>query len=754
MNKNDTRYKDFLHRLKKYEQFREEIYHIYEEEYQELFENILIIKKEPFLQTLHSHIKLLLKDKYTCQCLEHEELISLLEKYEKKYNAIYFEDMKIINNCLIKENILINNKNKYIENGENFLFLKHCKFQDETPLHSCNKSNNFLLLKTEKTKKLKYSIKKYSEIFAVLCTNCFQIYKSNFIKLYCNFDSINYFTKILSKEIFTKKENSDLQPATWEKYHCHLIINQQMQCIKCQQNNLYLKLKENKLYCPKCQFSSDPTMILWTCISCGQEFTTNAKIYNPYEYKPISIAIKNSIFNEEIAMPKYCPCKGHKCNNYTHKKDCDGKLFITYLHERKMIICQKCKAMTKYNKYIWCCKICGIKFRDDGSQNENFQLNNDININSTNSSENKESSFGKNNFYDLTIPNKKDEINHLEQYIKINKNLVFDINNKENNDITTKKETKEDSEIDISLPSFNKSDYDIISELNEGKKSKVYCVKDNENKFYAMKAKEIDNIEESEYFEEKYKLQYNFDNKYFVKLYSINIDIKNKEICSLFDLGLNNWQSEINSMKKVSKFYNESLLVSIIYQISNGLYELYLKGFLHLNINPHNIIIFSDSIYKISDCEMSIDYETLINDFNSQERQLSNEEIVGILDSGNRYMSPKIKLIIKNRIELNMDYLDKNDVFSLGLCILSTMNKQKEDKIIINEFVYFGTKIYNELTRDNSNKYAKEKIDFYTKDLGYSKKFINLLYNMMNINDNKRFNFKQVIDYIIKEYNL
>ena len=65
-----------------------------------------------------------------------------------------------------------------------------------------------------------------------------------------------------------------------------------MQCIKCQQNNLYIKLKENKLYCPKCQFTGEPTMILWTCISCGQEFTTNAKIYNPYEYKPISIAIK------------------------------------------------------------------------------------------------------------------------------------------------------------------------------------------------------------------------------------------------------------------------------------------------------------------------------------------------------------------------------------------------------------------------------------------------------------------------------
>ena len=110
--------------------------------------------------------------------------------------------------------------------------------------------------------------------------------------------------------------------------------------------------------------------------------------------------------------------------------------------------------------------------------------------------------------------------------------------------------------------------------------------------------------------------------------------------------------------------------------------------------------------------------------------------------------------MIKRKIKLNMDYLDKNDVFSLGLCILSTMNKQKDDKIIINDFVYLGTKLYNELVKDDSNNYIKEKIDFSTKDLGYSDKFINLLYNMMNINDSQRFDFKQVIDYITKEYNL
>ena len=738
MDKVDNRYKEFIIRYKKSEQFREDIYRTYEEEYQELFENILLQKQDEFLSNLFNHIKLLLTDKYSSRCFDHPELINLLDKFEKKYQEIYLEDMKIISNWISTN---LQNKKNYIEKGEKFIFLKHCKFQDEIPLHHCNKSNNFVIIKIEKIKKAEYRIKKIKEIFGVICVNCMKIYKSNYIKLYCNFDSINYYTKIMEKE----SEDENIQPATWEKYHCHLIINQQMQCIKCQ-NNLFLKLKENKLYCPKCQFSSDPTMILWTCIVCGQEFTTNAKIYNPYEYKPISIAIKNSIFNKEVAIPEYCPCKGHKTINYTHKKECNGKLFITYLHERKMVICQKCKAMTKYNKFIWCCPICGIKFRDDGSQNENFHINDNIN-NSDKNKENNEihSPFGNNNFYDVTIPNKKDEVNHLELY-KLKRNM-----NKNKKEINN---NKYDENKIVDVPIFDKKKYDIISELNEGKKSKVYCVKDDDNIFYAMKVKEIQNEDENEYFEEKYKLQYNLENKFFVKLYSINIDRENNELSTLFDLGLNNWQSEINSMKKASKFYNESLLVSIIFQISSGLYDLYIKGFLHLNINPHNIIIFNDSIYKISDCEMSIDYETLLNDFKGDDHQLTTDEILGILDSGNRYVSPKFKLMIKNRIDLNVDYMDKNDVYSLGLCILSTMSRQKDDKIIINEFVYLSSKVYNELVNDNTNKYMKEKINNYTKNLGYSYKLLNLLYNMMNINDSKRFSFKQIIDYITKEYNL
>ena len=71
------------------------------------------------------------------------------------------------------------------------------------------------------------------------------------------------------------------------------------------------------------------------------------------------------------------------------------------------------------------------------------------------------------------------------------------------------------------------------------------------------------------------------------------------------------------------------------------------------------------------------------------------------------------------------------------------MSRQKDDKSIINEFVYLSSKLYNELLNDNTNKYMKEKINYLYKNLGYSNKLLNLFYNM-KINDSKRYSFKQI----------
>ena len=92
MEKMDNRYKEFIIRYKKSEQFKEDIFRTYEEEYQELFENILLQKQEEFLSNLFNHIKLLLTDKYSSRCFEHSELNNLLEKFEKNYQQIYSDD--------------------------------------------------------------------------------------------------------------------------------------------------------------------------------------------------------------------------------------------------------------------------------------------------------------------------------------------------------------------------------------------------------------------------------------------------------------------------------------------------------------------------------------------------------------------------------------------------------------------------------------------------------------------------------------
>ena len=111
MDKNDTRYKEFLFRLKKYEIFKEEISHMYEEEYQELFENILLQKQDEFLSNFFNHIKLLLTDKYSSRCFDHPELVNLLDKFEKKYQQMYLDDIKIVSNFVSAN---LPNKKNYI----------------------------------------------------------------------------------------------------------------------------------------------------------------------------------------------------------------------------------------------------------------------------------------------------------------------------------------------------------------------------------------------------------------------------------------------------------------------------------------------------------------------------------------------------------------------------------------------------------------------------------------------------------------
>ena len=104
-------------------------------------------------------------------------------------------------------------------------------------------------------------------------------------------------------------EDENILPATWNKYHCNSLINEIMKCIKCK-SILYLNLRTGYLICSnkKCKFISKPEDIVWTCIICGIEFSSSAKIYNPLDFQILNNSIKFALIRQIKAAPKKLPC--------------------------------------------------------------------------------------------------------------------------------------------------------------------------------------------------------------------------------------------------------------------------------------------------------------------------------------------------------------------------------------------------------------------------------------------------------------
>ena len=356
----NNKYDNFLEKFQNENSFKEEIEKIYLNDYNDLVEDILLKKDSDFIKTLFDYVKISLKELYSSKIFKNVEFIMFIKNIETNfYKNIYLKEKNLFEKTLNYKNI------DFISNGEIFNFLKHCKNQEKIPLHSCNKSNNFILVFKEKNNN-----KINDEIFGIICTKCKKVYKSNIINLYCNHCNKDYYTKI----IYNKDFDSNLQPCTWEKYHCNLIYNNQMQCIKCK-SNFYLNLEQNKLICLNCKFECFPNELVWICVKCGQEFKSDVKIYNPNEYKPIQLCIKKALYEKKF-VPNELPC-GHDPNYIVHNKNCDGKLLKGELNGKKMIVCKKCHVLSKYEKFNFECPICGLRFKDTGDNKKNkVQFNN------------------------------------------------------------------------------------------------------------------------------------------------------------------------------------------------------------------------------------------------------------------------------------------------------------------------------------------------------------------------------------------
>jgi hypothetical protein len=334
----------------------EKVKNFYLFQFEEQISSLLLQTEKDFFETLNKMIKLILEDTFSVKSSDSISLSEICKDTEKWLkNDIYSLTKKILNDScaffLEKRLKQVNSsplmKGKSIETFPYLtLFRKHCIMTDSLAVHDCGEK---VLQITNST----------GQVTHILCLSCKKVYLPECVNLMCEFCQSPYYSCFLNNE-----EEVNIQPATWEKYHCGAMINDKMHCIKCK-SIFHIDLKSKKLKCLSCNFSADPMSIEWLCMICKETFSSEAKVYNPLEFKKIKDAIRKTLLQKVNAAPKSVPCctVDTKANTFIHKKECDGKLFSGTINNKEIVVCDKCKTMNFYDKYIWTCPKCFKRFK-------------------------------------------------------------------------------------------------------------------------------------------------------------------------------------------------------------------------------------------------------------------------------------------------------------------------------------------------------------------------------------------------------
>jgi hypothetical protein len=352
------KYSLFLNEIKVTKIFSEKITNIYLEELFNLSEEILYCSETEFLDKYLRRMKLVLEDMYSSKCFDNDNFANILLKIESKlYNTYYTPAMELVN--------LLKYDNDNIKQTDFTTYIKHCIYCEDIGYHNCKN-------------KLTALFNKNGDLKIVICTQCKYMYFSQYVKMFCN-----YCRKTFRSSHFQNTDSS-LQPATWNKYHCRLILNDQMRCVKCK-GLFFFNIDTHILICQDCKFEIDPLKINWVCLQCKEEFKSGVKIYNPSEFKAIKVAIRDAIINIDIIKPSQVPCCDIDVSefDFIHKKTCSGLLYSGVLNKKQLIVCSKCKSMTQSDLHVWNCPVCDNKFKETRTYNQLSYRNSGVNYSSS-----------------------------------------------------------------------------------------------------------------------------------------------------------------------------------------------------------------------------------------------------------------------------------------------------------------------------------------------------------------------------------
>ena len=277
------------------------------------------------------------------------------------------------------------------------------------------------------------------------------------------------------------------------------------------------------------------------------------------------------------------------------------------------------------------------------------------------------------------------------------------------------------------IPSFKIENYVFKNPIGEGSFGKIYLIqKEKTHEKYALKKIICHDLTEIKQFQKEFELVYSKVHDNIMKIYNIEykcLDSTTYSIYVLMELAISDWNTEIKRRQKKREYYTENEIVKILHQILNALIYLEENGIAHRDIKPQNILIYPNNIYKVADFGEAKNLSDSI-----QECTLRGSEL---------YMSPVLYHCLKNRQRDVVHNAYKSDVFSLGFCLLYAMILTVQ---VINDI----REIIDMNVISNIVKRALRR--------NYSSKMQVLVINMLELDENKRFSFKDIKKYLVDNF--
>ena len=654
------------------------IQNITQNEFYDSCEKILIENQSKFIEDYFTKINLIIKNVYGEDIFQkNKSLNKLINQNKIDFIKNIYTPMFKLCSLAIKNyntNNLKDNKNIKISFFSNFR--PHCmnagnnnnnnlniNINSNTALHICGgkmiiitdyiNSNNSNINVIENENRHNNSF--------IICTKCKKCYYPNSIPMICCLCYSFFYSELISKSI--KKNNCYL--ATWSKYHCKNINNEKMSCIKCGED---FWLRNNKLFCKKCKFEIEPNNIIWTCLICNTDFNSDAKIFNPLEFKEAQLILKNALIYKKIVKPTELPCKCisnknqidqmnfyHKIKNNIGKKECKGLLYYYEINNKKFIVCSLCYNIYTVNKFKWICPICYKSFttlniklyhlkeknrsNNNCNNNKNFVIKKNVkNQSFKNTSKKKthtisiletDNSYNSNNNNHKIL--KTNNRNNENKYISPNKNNLFNYNIRNINSYIK----KQPKDVNRMSSCYSSSSKDLLIRSNNNRTTNIISSNNNRsitNNNSSNKAN-INNIRKNNTINNGC-------------LYSLNIK-KRRNLSEIPNEFKNDIYYLVAKNNKTDNKYNSGTGSTIFSSLSN-----------------HNLSIPKESMVK-ANLELNLNNSNKLNMKTVDNNPINNKKLI---NNSNNYNLHKNKKINNNSNNEKKVFYYKNNKRNILIC--------------------------------------------------------------------------------------